>query len=172
MFELRYSVKSELIAFVTQGFLDSKHEFKIIMSNIHIWSAVFGSLTGMFYSIFILTRIGMRQLFFRSVMETNGEKVMTFAVFLINTLLSFFFFWVGIVFSSPEWSVLIFFCWSGAEIHKFHFHLTLLMYHRCTAWSRIMLHCDHAAASCFQYCMSTRVILPLSKTKNMPQFFI
>ena len=46
------------------------------------------------------------------------------------------------------------------------------MYHRCTAWSRIMLHCDHAATSCFQYCMSTRVILPLSKTKNMPQFFI
>ena len=32
----------------------------------------------------------MRQLFFRSVMETNGDKVMTFAVFVINTLLSLF----------------------------------------------------------------------------------
>lgn len=26
-----------------------------------------------------------------------------------------------------------------------------------------MLHCDHAAASCFQYCMSTRVILQNEK---------
>lgn len=56
MFELRYSVKSALIAFVTQRFLDSEHELKITMSNIHIWSAVFGSFTGMFSSILILTR--------------------------------------------------------------------------------------------------------------------